>query len=1716
MDLQSILDGSDSSDEVYSEQNSSYRYADTSASSATGIIDIERILRESEDEDDDESMGGDYNRRRDHRVITADDIIAGLALESYSKGDTSGGVDGTLHKSNGDWDVLQSILTSDDEEEDEVDDDWLNTRIRAQSFASSEQLLDESMSLGFPELDNERLGESAVLPPAVTKGPIPSQGANASMMHPDLVIRNASSFCKGSPLRTSFYDPAHMKDVDVRKQRIVDQLTSDMKDNETSRRALAYAHDYEQKLLMSGHRDMVSPLRVKRRLKQKIELTARGQEHSNPNAGRISWLPVARFGSSGIVDNKRMERISTSMEKHSLMGAKVQCGLPTALAFNSRFIAVGTQLGIILLYDLFEVLRQRLGATYDDNSQSAHRAGSVTAIDLSLSGETIVAGYTSGLVVLWDTIRGIVLRAVTEAHLSPIASIRILSDLKVVTVDAGGLVNKLTFAKNILWANYSLETECLLDGTAGQILALDVLAPYSTLKKLERTDSFATYLRKMTLIAISSERSSFTVAVEPQINVLHRWARPPSSRIDVVSRFEDLPSHESFLPCLAWGWALVAGGGNKLMPILARGWGCCLQLLCASFPTLELTDVQVDTNPDQPQMHWPAFGVHKEIDSEKPIVALEWLDDRSLMYLTITNEFTLVDTVMMTLLERLDVSGLRLVYAEFALSRSATQFDIGNTENGVAPSTAFQNTIRYNDNRLMILCKSELQCISLVGARRRISSLEEDGEWLEALALALDHYEYTVVSQEDRKRDQTGRKDLSRHPDFMRVRHDDEEWLSKLLIRYLKLAVENAPEPMSAKPYSRSSANNGNELARSHFQMLAGVCIEFCVVTRKAELLFGPIFEQFQSVGYTSIFLDVLEPYVLNDKLPYIGAEAMSFFVQHCKATNDIATVERCLLHMDCSIMDFDTILSLLRRNAMYTALFYVYNSGLDDYVTPLEMVLEEVFFRADAGNASLRRRADGIPQTDFERLGYKALLYLRACFLGKTFPRENDMNPEERRRLVRQELLSFLFQKEYSSSSQRNGSLASSSAYRSLSYPYLRILLLVDARGVFETISLWLDSPESNLNGSLGSEMDGGDVGGNINPLQTPSLQQILQIASAIIRPTTPSKEVSTLTSRSTLNSFLYFAAKYMMNGAVTLDRDTTYMVLERSSHFFTAADNAEGRKQAQNRVMNILSALPRESYDPDKVLDVIKRNGMHRAALLLHQQVASSWNVTGSDAIELRSKHFQSAIDCYIGDEDPQFRTEVYAYVKKECSGVANMEDTDGSHPTTLRRALFLKLAALCRLDALMTASLVADLFVDNLDDVVDALDSSDEDQFRFLHAIASGSLGQVDPVAGSVLILHTEHYQTYLALMAKLHPEMVYDYLSTHDNYRTQECLVLCEEYDIPDATVYLLERTDMVNEALRQGLQTLESRMMELKRTIRGMEIDSLQQKYVLDRSSSNNESSNLQSKQERALHNLKRMLTVVLDVCERKSSAHGSKLWFTVLDRLISAKGLLRLSKEQREHATKMSGVLSDLLRLTMQRMVSSVPLKDLVQKVTTDSSGSNLGELREMVDSLLGTYNFELKVFQGATTVFHQDAYGMRTHHYHLCVQGSLVQSIANQPLTPETFRDVAVLSRHSTQQGSTLQVVGNAGTAFFLRDTLPYTQRAESGLANALSRVRSRRVDRDSRYRDSGRSTTGSLNMTTGAELAFRSTTEPIVIGQRPVGALGSAQHHGRLIMFE
>jgi len=992
-------------------------------------------------------------------------------------------------------------------------------------------------------------------------------------------------------------------------------------------------------------------------------------------------------------------------------------------------------------------------------------------------------------------------------------------------------------------------------------------------------------------------------------------------------------------------------------------------------------------------------------------------------------------------------------------------------------------------------------------------------------------------------------------------------------------------------------------LAQSHFQMLAGVCIEFCVVTRRLDLLFGPIFTRFQRVGYIKVFFDVLEPYVLNDKLHHIAPEAMSQFVEHCKASNDVATVERCLLHMDVTIMDFDSILALLRKNGMYSALLHVFAHGLDDFVTPLEILLEGIFDSAEECDLYATRRLDGVPQNAFEQYGYKALLYLKYCFTGRTFPQHKLLQPEERIQTLRPQLLHFLLQPTYtpSPSVARSKGLTELQAVsqkvmanhrntfnqpmllnsrRRVSYPYLNILVLVDAKALLDALTLVLDATDADFEQeptqSTASTTNDWQIDLQTNPKPSspkicPNRQRIVSILSSIIQPMQDDNNTTTNTATSrqaqtTKNAFLDFCARYLQKGVISAPKPITFKVLHRMSH--TTSKLPSARKSAQDQVMKLLIALPSNAYDRNEVLTIIEKSHMNRAALLLHKSGAS-WGIAGTDEAitgrihwQTHIHHFIRAIECYVEDQDPDFQREVFDYIKKEYVR-ANMMDGNGSSDKSnsssgarlLRQTLLQKLKDLIQLDPVLSAQLVAELFMDDLDEVLNGLMMDQQVQFQLLQAIISGDLTKIDSVAGPVLHsnLSMDHHQMYLTLMAKFHPDLVYHHLINNDNYRPDECLKLCQQYDIADASAYLLERMGNVSSALQLMLQTLESRMMTLKRVVRGMTTSTaiIDPKLSSSSSSSNHkwrfsgrekDEAIEKAKRDKEIKGVTQILVVALDLCERNSGheaakrEHGSQLWFNVLDRLINAKGFLRLAKELPQHAQVVSTVLSELLQLTMQRMVSNVPLPDLVRKITTDHAGNRLGEFREMIMSMLKTYSFELDVCTSAVEVMHQDVKHMSMEKRRLKLQGSEVLTFWGQPLGHGKFstglggggggggggnNQTAIILIGSNRDAQ-IQQEGTNNNHMLLP-----TQKNEVATAAALSRLRRRRNMRRSHMdcvsqRNNSATTSSkvrgftrsSLNIMTSADQEFCRggvVSDLAGLGPRQVGVLPDAEHFGK-----
>jgi hypothetical protein len=103
-------------------------------------------------------------------------------------------------------------------------------------------------------------------------------------------------------------------------------------------------------------------------------------------------------------------------------------GAPTALAVHSKYTAVGTAKGLVLVFDHMQAVFAVLGvaaaasaaaaasSTSTGDSSGSSSAEAITALDMCAAADYLIAGSASGRVTLWDYVKGVVLKTVLDAH----------------------------------------------------------------------------------------------------------------------------------------------------------------------------------------------------------------------------------------------------------------------------------------------------------------------------------------------------------------------------------------------------------------------------------------------------------------------------------------------------------------------------------------------------------------------------------------------------------------------------------------------------------------------------------------------------------------------------------------------------------------------------------------------------------------------------------------------------------------------------------------------------------------------------------------------------------------------------------------------------------------------------------------------------------------------------------------------------------------------------------------------------------------------------------------------------------------------------------------------------------------------------------------------------------------------------------------------------
>jgi hypothetical protein len=1212
----------------------------------------------------------------------------------------------------------------------------------------------------------------------------------------------------------------------------------DCKGERQTERSMSIAGIEVEALLSYADTEILSPLEMKRRVRKapykhtKCVALDGGDESmyaSSDTFGSLNANQSRTPSSANVLKLDDLTKISKLLKKNAAFKHN-GTGLPTAMAPHSKFIAVGTSHSLVIVFDHFQEVRVVLGVM--ENSED----GAVTSVDFpEKSDEHLVSGYQSGKIVLWDILSGKELKVIVDAHSCPIIGLRFWPGkrgaLSLVSLDIQGRINLLTFGKRLF--TWTVDRQCLINERTGAKVSMGILPspPKEVVGSIPQA-KVASFRAAFELLVFTSHSATFIVALHPEPTVLKQWTAPSKAS-------------QEHLPCLAVSWAEVVvedsdvSNRNK-QPVICRGWDRWIE--CMTIGLQRINDGSQESR----------LRIVQRFVTDLPVVHVEWVDARNVVYMNIENYVCILDVVNGVELEAVDMSGSSLVYG--SLPRKSNQEEADGSKPKPAPS--FLNTIRCCDSRLYFLGCNDLSVGRMQSWIERVRALQGSGQWIDALLLGLEQYR----SCDDKS---TGQSPSS----------SDDLIVADLLMEYVDISLGN----------DQGAADSD---ARGPYRIVAEVCLDYCTSIKRDDLLFGPIYNRFIAMKHEQVFLEVMEPYILADRLQHVPATVMKDFVSYFQSLHRLEDVEKCVLHLDVQKFDIDGMVRLCVEHHLFDALIYIFNRGVHDYGTPIKHLLSPCFQILDAAvplESLFAQTTDLWAHEQARICAQKLSVYVSCIMDGKLYPAGTI--PEEMASLARQQVLDALL-----SPDNCNG---------------LKVLLLIDVDRAFQILRLAFCDSDYDKN----------------------TLSRWLVAISDIVVPAkyrSSAPVVTVLEQRfsAVVIHFAVFVAELYAKSSLT------YLPLEmvkRSLEILVQVSPAKDQKKPELMVVEVIRAcqVHRENQISDLVEDV-KR---------FQAQLVQSKMLNATTALFELLGDAEATVNAYLNCVDLVFQAQVFSYVADVI--VQNM-DKAADAPVSPRKApvtltenfdieafkqLILKnLSRFVDIDQEKTTNMIQSLFKGQSSMVLSEL-SDPVDQYNYLHHLISPpTTADHVPVPVS-----SEMYDQYIRLLCQFDKDEVVRFLKRRDGYSLDSALAIVREFEVADATAFLLERTGDVSAAWSLLLAFIKERLSELLEVEEGESV----------RGGSTT---------------IGGALDTLIGMSERNEVTQET--WFEALDMFLGEQRAWQKDSSKRT-------VITGFVRKLLQAMKAHVSLSSVLMKMTNDHRKQPFGEFRSTISTMLADVKYE-------------------------------------------------------------------------------------------------------------------------------------------------------------
>lgn len=845
----------------------------------------------------------------------------------------------------------------------------------------------------------------------------------------------------------------------------------------------------------------------------------------------------------------------------------------------------------------------------------------------------------------------------------------------------------------------------------------------------------------MGLVAMLTPYLLVIVSTTPIAQTQHKAARPKEL------------AHTAMSAALAWFPSVKLKSHNLENRAASRAklvycWSSILTVL-------EVVEVEPSDSAEKAAPPNLQFRPRSRWKAEEAIVAVQWLGRSVLAVLTITQQLIILEDNSMRITDTSDLIQRHIYHTDLFsqnLSWLVENLDEEDTSMHGVVADAFYMSFRAYKGRLFLLGYNEISFGTLSNWADRLHALVEEGNPVGAIELATSYYagrgeRVTVGLPEDNS---------SRH-----------EMVQGKLLDMITASLKYA--------FGKINDSKDKQPERNEVEELAAACIAACANMHELDFLFEDAYEFYKDAGLQGMFLETLEPYILEDEVENMPPTVVKDLVDHYTSQDINKRLEALICHLDPRMVDIDQITSLCKKNGLWDALFYIWNQAFNDYTTILNDLL-------DTSVPSKSATLDPITRASKSASASKVFPYLSYILTGRIYPTGNDMSADQAF-AAKAEIYYFLF----SGSKEGRAQIIQSQNHVSpVSFPNLRRIIDFDTPSFISMLNEAFE--DSFLNGNHPQAAEGQiqklteeqTFGSQVNR------QWIISILLEVMAPPDCEADDIVYLDMFIARNLPKFPQFILLPGHI----------LHRVLEGLCQCPNDDVAEDCQLSVEYLLSI-----YQPPDLPSLIP---------LVH--AARFYRVLKS--IYKADKQWSKLLEtCFEDTSDPD---AVFA-----CIGDCFRQSVDLSEKQCgeVRQIMVDHAPKLVALDPAKAAVTMTEYAPDLHEVMLQALSDDEFDQLRYLRAILETERENIVDEHVPNGASHRKFVEQYVRLLCDYEPQHVNEYVKhlNSGDLRLEEVLPALESSGAVDAAVVLMVREGKV----RQGIDRLTQHLRTLQAALTGL-------------------------------------------------------------------------------------------------------------------------------------------------------------------------------------------------------------------------------------------------------------------------------------------------------